>query len=170
MQNPPNTSMQNPPNTSMQNPPNTSMQNPAADELVNRARDAARFTYSPYSRFPVGAALLCADGSIVTGANVENRSFGLCNCAERSALFAAVSQGRTSFRAIAVFCPASDVPVSPCGACRQALSEFCPREMPVYYAGNDGKYLTTTMGELIPMDSLHGLKNTTLEHRAGPTD
>ncbi len=153
----------------MQNPPSTSMQNPAADELINRARDAARFTYSPYSRFPVGAALLCADGNIVTGANVENRSFGLSNCAERSALFAAVSQGRTSFLALAVFCPAADVPVSPCGACRQALSEFCQKEMPVYYAGKDGKYLTTTMGELTPMDSLHGLKNTTREHRAEPT-
>jgi cytidine deaminase len=166
MQNPPGTSMQNPPGTSMQNPPGTSMQDPSADELINRARDAARFTYSPYSQFPVGAALLCADGTVVTGANVENRSFGLSNCAERSALFAAVSQGHTSFRAVAVFCPAADAPVSPCGACRQALSEFCPQETPVYYAGKDGKYLATTIGELIPRDSLHGLKNTNREHGA----
>jgi cytidine deaminase len=139
------------------------MQNPSPQELIDRARDAARFTYSPYSRFPVGAALLCSDGSIVTGTNVENRSFGLSNCAERSALFAAVSQGRTTFLAVAVFCPRAAVPVAPCGACRQALSEFCPADTPVYYAGADGKYLTTTIGELMPRDSLHGLKRSTGE-------
>jgi cytidine deaminase len=136
------------------------MQSATPKELIARARDAARFTYSPYSQFPVGAALLCADGTIVTGANVENRSFGLSNCAERSALFAAVSQGKKGFTAIAVLCPQSEVPVSPCGACRQALSEFCPSDMPVYYAGKDGKYTTTTIGELIPQDALQGLKNT----------
>ncbi len=153
--------MQNPPNTSAQNPPNTSAQDPSPEELISKARDAARFSYSPYSRFPVGAALLCADGSVVTGTNVENRSFGLSNCAERSALFAAVSQGHTSFRAVGVCCPSADAPVSPCGACRQALSEFCPPETPVYYAGKEGKYVTATVGELIPQDSLHGLKDTT---------
>ena len=153
----------------MQNPPRTSAQSPSPEELINKAREAARFTYSPYSRFPVGAALLCADGSVVTGANVENRSFGLSNCAERSALFAAVSQGRTSFRAVAVFCAAADAPVSPCGACRQALSEFCPQETPVYYAGGDGKYVTTTIGELIPQDSLHGLKETSGKKGAAST-
>ena len=89
------------------------MQNPAPLELVAQARNAARFTYSPYSHFPVGAALLCKDGTVVTGANVENRSFGLTNCAERSALFAAVSQGRSTFLAIAVSCPNSDHPVTP---------------------------------------------------------
>ena len=141
----------------------------SVDELISKARDAARFTYSPYSHFPVGAALLCADGSVVTGANVENRSFGLSNCAERSALFAAVSQGHTSFRAVAVFCSAADAPVSPCGACRQALSEFCPQETPVYYAGSDGKYQTTTIGELLPRDSLHGLKETTGQSGAAST-
>ena len=134
------------------------MQKPAPQELVALARSAARFTYSPYSNFPVGAALLCADGSIFTGANVENRSFGLSNCAERSALFAAVSQGRSAFVAIAVSCPAAATAVSPCGACRQALSEFCAPDMPVYYAGRDDRYLATTIGELIPSDSLHDLK------------
>jgi len=125
--------------------------------LIEAAREAARHTYSPYSRFPVGAALLCGDGTVITGANVENRSFGLTNCAERSALFAAVSQGKRDFRAIAVFCPQSEVPVSPCGACRQALSELCPNDMPVYYAGRDGRAATTTIGELLPQDSLHDL-------------
>ena len=135
-----------------------SMQSATPEELIARARDAARCTYSPYSQFPVGAALLCADGTIVTGANVENRSFGISNCAERSALFAAVSQGKKDFSAIAVMCPRSEVPVSPCGACRQALSEFCAPDMPVYYAGKDGKYRTTTIGELMPQDALQGLK------------
>ena len=131
----------------------------SAEELIARAREAARFTYSPYSRFPVGAALLCADGTVVTGANVENRSFGLSNCAERSALFAAVSQGRKEFTALAGVCTRAEAPVSPCGACRQALSEFCPPDMPVYYAGKDGAWQTTTIGGLLPQDALHGLKD-----------
>ncbi|MGA2976085.1 MAG: cytidine deaminase [Spirochaetia bacterium] len=134
------------------------MQNPTPQQLIARAFEAARFTYSPYSRFPVGAALLCADGSVVTGTNVENRSFGLTNCAERSALFAAVSMGKRDFTAIAVACPDAEQPVGPCGACRQALSEFCPPDMPVHYAGKNGKPVTTTIGELLPADSLHGLK------------
>jgi len=129
--------------------------------LVERARAAAHFTWSPYSHFPVGAALLCADGSIVTGANVENRSYGLAICAERSALVAAVSSGRREFTAIAVVCSASKVPVSPCGACRQVLSEFCAPSMPVYLAGAGGEILRTTIGDLLPLDSLHDLKDRT---------
>ena len=138
---------------------------PDARELVALAREAARFSYSPYSGFPVGAALLCADGTVVQGTNVENRSYGLANCAERSALFAAVSQGRQKFTAIAVACPASDTPVSPCGACRQALSEFCPPEMPVYFAGSGPDFVTTTISELLPKDSLHDLKENARERR-----
>ena len=134
------------------------MQKASPEELLARAREASRFTYSPYSQFPVGAALLCADGTVITGANVENRSFGLSNCAERSALFAAVSAGRRDFTAIAVVCPASPVPVSPCGACRQVLSEFCPPDMPVYFAGRDESIVEATMGDLLPRDSLHDLK------------
>jgi len=126
--------------------------------LIARAREAAAFTYSPYSLFPVGAALLCADGAVFTGANIENRSFGLTTCAERSALFAAISQGERRFTAIAVVCPGSEHPVSPCGACRQVLSEFCPPDMPVYYAGRGGTHVEATLGELLPRDSLHGLK------------
>jgi cytidine deaminase len=135
------------------------MQQPDARALIAQAREAARFSYSPYSGFPVGAALLCADGTVVLGTNVENRSYGLANCAERSALFAAVSRGKKEFTAIAVACPRSDVPVSPCGACRQALSEFCPPEMPVYFAGKDGTHAETTIGGLLPHDALHDLKN-----------
>jgi cytidine deaminase len=135
------------------------MQQPDARALMAQAREAARFSYSPYSGFPVGAALLCADGTVVLGTNVENRSYGLANCAERSALFAAVSQGKTTFTAIAVSCPRSAVPVSPCGACRQALSEFCPPGTPVYFAGNNGEHVETTVGGLLPNDSLHDLKS-----------
>jgi cytidine deaminase len=128
-------------------------------DLVARARGAAAFSWSPYSRFPVGAALLCEDGSVVTGTNVENRSYGLTNCAERSALFAAVSQGRRAFRALAVCCTAAREPVPPCGACRQALSEFCPPDMPVYYTGGGDAVVETTIGALLPADSLHDLKH-----------
>lgn len=129
-----------------------------ARELISRAREAARFSYSPYSGFPVGAALMCADGTVVQGTNVENRSYGLANCAERSALFAAISMGKKEFLAIAVACPASEVPVSPCGACRQALSELCPPEMPVYFVGSGKEHVETTISELLPRDSLHDLK------------
>jgi len=130
-----------------------------ARELLTRAREAAARSYSPYSHFPVGAALLCDDGTVITGANVENRSFGLANCAERSALFTAVSGGHQRFTALAVVCSRAETPVSPCGACRQALSEFCPPDMPIVYAGRDGAPVTTTMGQLLPQDALHDLKD-----------
>jgi len=141
---------------------------PDARELVLRAREAARFSYSPYSGFPVGAALLCADGTIILGTNVENRSYGISNCAERSALFTAVSQGKREFVAIAVACPSAEVPVSPCGACRQALSEFCPPHTPVYFAGSAPDHAATTIGRLIPRDSLHDLKRRDDGGKAAP--
>jgi cytidine deaminase len=127
------------------------------DGLLAEARTAAAGAYAPYSRFRVGAALLCSDGAVFRGVNVENRSYGLTNCAERSAIFAAVSAGHRSFAAIAVFSPDSRDPVPPCGACRQVLSEFAHPEMPVLYAGTEGR-TETTVGELYPHDSLHELK------------
>ncbi len=135
------------------------MRKPDPGSLLSRAREAARNSYSPYSHFPVGAALLCSDGTVVTGTNVENRSYGLACCAERSAVFAAVSQGRREFSAIAVCCPESEEPVSPCGACRQVLGEFCSPQMPVYFAGRGERYVTASIAELLPHDSLHELKN-----------
>ncbi|TFG63385.1 MAG: cytidine deaminase [Spirochaetales bacterium] len=126
--------------------------------LLKAAEEAALNSYSPYSRFRVGAAILLEDGSIITGTNVENRSFGLTNCAERSALFTAISSGRKDFAALAVACPDAREPVSPCGACRQALSEFTSGDFPVYYKGSADKVVRTTMGELLPADSLHDLK------------
>jgi cytidine deaminase len=127
-------------------------------DLLAKAAEAALRSYSPYSLFPVGAAVLCGDGEVVTGANVENRSYGLTLCAERNAIFAAVGRGKRDFSAVAVSCPASEYPVPPCGACRQVLSEFCAPEMPVFYAGKDGNPATATLGELFPRDSLHDLK------------
>lgn len=91
-------------------------------QLLRRAVDARKNAYAPYSGFAVGAALLCADGSIFTGCNVENASFPAGICAERAALFAAVSAGKRQFAAIAV--AAGDAPTTPCGICRQALAEF----------------------------------------------
>jgi cytidine deaminase len=125
--------------------------------LLAQSRSAAERAYAPYSHFRVGAALLCADGTIITGSNVENRSYGLTNCAERSAIFTAVSQGRTEFAAIAVSCIDADYPVSPCGACRQVISEFVPAGFPVYFSDKNGEFIKTTMGELFPHDALHEL-------------
>jgi cytidine deaminase len=127
------------------------------ENLVREARTAATRAYAPYSGFRVGAALRCADGSVYLGANVENRSYGLTNCAERSAVFAAVSAGHTTFEAIAVYCPDSLEPVPPCGACRQVLSEFAGADFPVALAGTEAT-TQTTLGELYPFDSLHNLR------------
>jgi cytidine deaminase len=128
------------------------------EELLDRAVHAAAASWSPYSRFPVGAALAAADGEVVTGTNVENRSYGLTICAERSAVVTAVGRGVRDIRAIAVYCAAVDGPVPPCGACRQVLTEFCPPATPVIYAGRDrSRAVVTTLGELLPADSLHDL-------------
>lgn len=126
-------------------------------KLYDAACEVAKNSYSPYSHFPVGAALLMNDGSIITGANIENRSFGLTNCAERSAVFAAMSAGYRSFTALVIVTPASDYPVGPCGACRQVLTEFAPGETPVWFGPNWESMEKTTLGELYPFDSLHEL-------------
>ena len=97
-------------------------------ELLDMAIAAANNSYSKYSRFRVGAALLTADGRVFTGCNIENASYSLTNCAERTAVFKAVSEGCTEFRAIAIAGSTSDdftKPCTPCGACLQVLSEFC---------------------------------------------
>jgi cytidine deaminase len=128
------------------------------DELYAKAREAAEKAYAPYSKFRVGAALLAEDGTVFTGCNVENRSFGLTICAERTAVTKAVSEGRRSFRALAVATPDSDYPVSPCGACRQVLSEFMKPDAPVCFGGCTPEQVKTTIGELLPFDALHELK------------
>jgi cytidine deaminase len=129
------------------------------DTLYREAAKAAEKAYAPYSKFRVGAALLCEDGSIVTGANVENRSYGLTVCAERNAIFTGVGQGKRAFTALAIATPDSVEPVGPCGACRQVLSEFMPPDAPVRFAGSGTKKIDTTLGELLPWDSLYDLKD-----------
>jgi len=128
------------------------------DALLAEAGKAAEMAYAPYSNFRVGAALLCKDGSIVVGCNVENRSYGLTICAERNAIAAAIAKGKIKFEAVAISTPDSVEPVGPCGACRQVLSEFLPPAATVYFAGNGPKRVKTTMEALIPLDSLHELK------------
>ncbi|MDR0878624.1 MAG: cytidine deaminase [Treponema sp.] len=127
------------------------------DELFREAQKAAQAAYAPYSKFRVGAALLADDGAVFSGCNVENRSFGLTICAERNALVQGVARGRRSFVALAISAPDSIEPVGPCGACRQVLSEFMESGAPVRFAGSGSGRVDTTMGELLPYDSLHDL-------------
>ena len=137
------------------------MNNINLEELFSEARKAADFAYAPYSKFRVGAALLSGDGTIFTGCNVENRSYGLTVCAERTAVFKAVSAGLLSFKAIAISTPDSETPVGPCGACRQVLSEFMPPSSPVIFGGSGKDKVSTTLGILYPFDSLHDLGSST---------
>lgn len=119
----------------------------SAQDLVRRAIAARRLAYVPYSSFPVGAALLTRSGKIYTGCNVENASYGLTVCAERVAIWKAVSEGETEFAAVAV---ATNIGGSPCGACRQVMAEFAPA-MPILIADLDGKIVTMSVAELLPM-------------------
>jgi cytidine deaminase len=128
------------------------------NRLFALAIAASRASYSPYSKFRVGAALLCEDGTVFTGTNVENRSFGLTVCAERSAVSAAIAAGQRSFVGIVVATPDAAYPVSPCGACRQVLSEFLPPDAPIVFGASPEALVSTTMGELFPHDALHELK------------
>ncbi|MCX7025899.1 MAG: cytidine deaminase [Spirochaetes bacterium] len=126
--------------------------------LFLAAADAATRSYSPYSKFRVGAALLCGDGSVILGTNVENRSFGLTICAERSAIVAAISSGKREFKAIAIATPDSTYAVGPCGACRQVLSEFLPPDALVEFGSRADDIQCCTIAELLPHDALHDLK------------
>jgi cytidine deaminase len=118
------------------------------EQLMEAAQKARSASYSPYSKFKVGAALLIADGRIITGANIENGSYGLTVCAERVAVFNAVSTGvNKGFSALAV--AAGRRTAVPCGACLQVLSEFA-RDMKVYYAGKNGRIISTSLSRLLP--------------------
>jgi cytidine deaminase len=127
------------------------------DNLFAEARKAADFAYAPYSKFRVGAALLCENGDIITGVNVENRSFGMTTCAERNAVTTAIGKGYHDFKALAISTPDSVEPVGPCGACRQVLSEFLPPDAPLFFAGSGENRVNTTIKDILPWDSLHNL-------------
>lgn len=118
-------------------------------KLIEEAIKARETAYVPYSKFQVGAALITTDGKIYRGSNIENASFGLTNCAERTAIFKAVSEKDHNFAAIAVVAD-TDGPVSPCGACRQVMVEFFPKDMPVYLTNLKGDVQQTTPNELLP--------------------
>ena len=115
--------------------------------LINRAIEARENAYCPYSHFAVGAALLCEDGTLFEGCNIENASYGLTNCAERTAIFKAVSEGHIKFKALAVVAD-TEGPCAPCGACRQVMAEF---KIPLIIMGNlMGNIKIVTIEELLP--------------------
>lgn len=116
-------------------------------KLMDCAIKARENAYSPYSHFAVGAALLCEDGTLYEGCNIENASYGLTNCAERTAIFKAVSEGHIKFKALAVVADTEE-PCAPCGACRQVMAEF---KIPLIIMGNlMGNIKIVTIEELLP--------------------
>ena len=121
------------------------------EELVELAKQARKLSYSPYSHFAVGAVVECKDGSTYMGANIENSSYPLCMCAERNAIYNAMMDGknRDDFVAFALVAD-TDEPCSPCGACRQVLSELYPDNKPIYMANLKGDIKETTTRELLP--------------------
>lgn len=119
-------------------------------ELIKEAKKAKEFSYSPYSRFRVGAALLTKSGKVFTGCNIENAAYSPTNCAERTAVFKAVSEGEREFAGIAVVGDGEDC-LAPCGVCRQVLLEFCnPKEFYVLMAGSGETYKKMTLAQLMP--------------------
>ena len=126
-------------------------------QLVSLAMDMQQRSYVPYSHFPVGAALLCCDGTVFTGCNVENAAYGSTICAERTALVKAVSEGYTDFSAIAIAGHGEDY-CWPCGACRQMLYEFAPN-LKILVSRRDGQITSATLSELLP----HGFGAKSLE-------
>lgn len=126
------------------------------EELVKKAYEAQKFSYSPYSGFQVGAALLAKSGKVYTGCNIENAAFSPTNCAERTAFFKAVSEGEKEFTAIAIVGNRKDAApgerdfCTPCGVCRQVMLEFAEPEEFLIYAGKGEEVRTFTLKELLP--------------------
>ena len=126
-------------------------------ELAIKAFEAQKRAYTPYSHFGVGAALLCSDGTVYGGCNIENSAYSVANCAERTALFTAVYEGHRDFQAIAIVGKPDEAQefdtCSPCGVCRQALSEFCDVEtFDVILAKTPDDYQVYKLKELIPLN------------------
>ncbi|WP_416144517.1 cytidine deaminase [Planococcus koreensis] len=118
-------------------------------QLIKEAITAREQAYVPYSKFKVGAALITKSGKVYHGCNIENAAYSMTNCAERTAMFKAVSEGDKDFAAIAVVADTKGA-VSPCGACRQVIAEFCAPDMPVYLTNLQGDVQETTVSELLP--------------------
>lgn len=129
------------------------------EELIVEAKKAREKAYVPYSQFKVGAALLTKDGKVYHGCNIENAAYSVTNCAERTALFKAYSDGVKDFTAIAVVAD-TERPVPPCGACRQVIAELCPPDLKVYLTNLHGDIQELTIAELLPgaftAEDLHG--------------
>lgn len=124
--------------------------------LADVANAALNDTYTPYSRFPVGAALLGENGEIFKGVNIENVSFGLTNCAERTAIFTAIAAGHRHFHGL-VISGKTDEPIAPCGACRQVMVEFFEPDMPIWLINDQGQEIETNIAQLMPgaFNNLH---------------
>jgi cytidine deaminase len=123
---------------------------PLIIDLTRRAREVSAHAYAPYSNFPVGAAVLTPEGQIYAGANVENASYGLSICAERSAIFQAVADGAKSIRAIAVYTPTAKA-TPPCGACRQVMTEFGPDMLVICCCDDVNAQQRYTLADLLPL-------------------
>jgi cytidine deaminase len=119
------------------------------DQYLQMAKDARKWAYAPYSKFLVGALLVAGSGKTYTGCNIENAAYSLCMCAERTALFKAVSSGERDFLSLYVVADAPR-PVPPCGACRQVIAELCPQKMPIIMANDKGDREVRTVEELLP--------------------
>ena len=121
----------------------------ATTDLINLAVETSKNAYVPYSHFPVGAVLLAKNGQVFTGVNIENASFGLTNCGERTAIFKAVSEGVLDFEELIIY-GETEKPISPCGACRQVMAEFFDKDLPVTLGAKDKSTVVMTVGELLP--------------------
>jgi cytidine deaminase len=124
------------------------------ERLVDLAKEAMTHAYAPYSGYKVGAALLCADGTVYQGCNIENASYSPTNCAERTAFFKAVSEGHREFTAIALCGGTGGVITNlctPCGVCRQVMREFCGANFMIHMTDHTGKIESRTLEQLLPM-------------------
>ena len=121
----------------------------ATTNLIDLVVETTKNAYVPYSHFPVGAVLVAKNGQVFTGVNVENASFGLTNCAERTAIFKAVSEGFLDFEELIVY-GETEKPISPCGACRQVMAEFFNQDLPVTLVAKDKSTVVMTVKELFP--------------------
>jgi len=119
------------------------------ERMLDLAYEAMARAYTPYSHFQVGACLKGAGGGYYLGCNIESASYTPTNCAERTAVFKAVSEGERSFEAIVIVCSGKN-PAAPCGVCRQVLREFCADDMPVVFADAKRSFVESTLGELLP--------------------